>query len=74
MRRHYVKREPRNLIVPGGHPVNVPMSPVSRTRLVGDYGIGGQGVAALPLGTVMALFQAPLILPLDPKSVFAKLE
>ena len=31
-----VTREPRSFIVPGGGPVNVPMSPVSQPRLARD--------------------------------------
>jgi len=69
---HAVKLAPRIFIVPDAHPANVLMSQVSQTSLVRDGGIGRQGVAALPLRTVVALIQAPLIVCLDSNFVFAE--
>ena len=43
-----VTREPRSFIVPGGGPVNVPMSPVLQPRLVRDASAADAIVAVAP--------------------------
>ncbi len=62
---HAVKREPRSFIVPGGGPVNVPMSPVSQPRLVRD---------ALAADAIVAVAREHAAVPVDPRTIASRLE
>ena len=65
MSLYIAKREPRIFIVPGAHPVNVPMSPVSQPRLVRD---------ALAADAIVAVAPEHAAVPADLRAVANRLE